>query len=114
MDLRRPTDPNPVWIPTKAITLCRSGVPLPAAPPRSHTTETDLGSRPGQLRAGLEMEMAPKRNPARPKIRQKREKAEEEEEEEEEEMRRKRESRGEGSGPARKTLGDFGIARFDS
>lgn len=48
-DCLRPTDPNPVWIPTKPITLCRwletwSWLPVTAAAAEcSQTTLTDLG-----------------------------------------------------------------------
>ena len=85
---RRPTEPNPVKIPTKAMTLClprdlvarpagRSVAP-PAASPgrRSQATETESGceesgQRPRGASAGArERETAAARNPARPKRRQ--------------------------------------------
>lgn len=56
-DLRRPTDPNPVWIPTNPIALCLfpfwtpSIVNIPLLPPASfcQTTRTDRGSALGHL-----------------------------------------------------------------
>ncbi|KAF0908303.1 hypothetical protein E2562_024717 [Oryza meyeriana var. granulata] len=91
-----PTEPNPVKILTKTITLClprdpvapdagRSAAPAPAAAAspgsRSHATETESGreesrQRPRGASAGAqETEKAAARNPARPKRRQATEKA---------------------------------------
>lgn len=79
---RRPTDPNPVWIPTNPMTLCRFGSPsipfafafaFPSPAPRSHTTRTVLGSAFEHLLGdmpGPRIATSPNMNPENPISRQ--------------------------------------------
>lgn len=119
---QRPTEPNPVKIPTKAMTLClpRDPVARPAgrsvAPPaassgrRSQATETESGceesgQRPRGASAGArERETAAARNPARPKRRQAAETAGEER------RRRSEERREAAAAEEENTLGELGMA----
>lgn len=75
---RRPPDPNPVWMPTNPITLCRFGSPpipfaFPSPAPRSHTTRTVLGSAFEHLfgeMPGPRIATSPNMNPENPIRRQ--------------------------------------------